>query len=247
MFFIGGLFGNILYYAVSYFTRGKENPPAPPAASGGLSCPSCGGTMGIPGLVPVIGYFFFLGRCRRCRGRLPVGLPALQAFSGMALPGVFHAFGFNIYAASIFLIISLAISITVIDMKTFTIPDPLVILFFVISIYPVLFSGSLKESLFGLLLFFLFFIVIMFIFPGSFGGGDLKYASVMGFFLGLEYSIVALEIALISGAVTGIVLAFVTGKSLKSRMPFGPFLTLGLICALFYGREIVLYYLKMFF
>ena len=94
---------------------------------------------------------------------------------------------------------------------------------------------------------FIFFLLILFLFPGSFGGGDVKFASVIGFFLGFEYSIVALEISLISGAVIGVIYGMKTGMKLKMKIPFGPFLSLGLIVSFFFGREILLLYYKFFY
>ena len=86
------------------------------------------------------------------------------------------------------------------------------------------------------------FILPLLIKKGGFGGGDIKYAVAMGFFLGFSETIVALEIALVSGALFGILFAVIKTKTLKAKIPFAPFLTLGFIVALLYGRDIMLLY-----
>jgi leader peptidase (prepilin peptidase)/N-methyltransferase len=77
----------------------------------------------------------------------------------------------------------------------------------------------------------------MLLFPGGFGGGDLKYAAAIGFFIGWELSIVAVETALVTGALAGTVYALLTRKGLRIRFPFAPFLALGFAVAVLYGRD----------
>jgi leader peptidase (prepilin peptidase)/N-methyltransferase len=89
---------------------------------------------------------------------------------------------------------------------------------------------------------FAFFALILLAFPGGFGGGDLKFASAIGLFCGWELSIVAVEAALISGAVAGAAYAAITRKGLRIRFPFAPFLALGFGVAVLYGRDIILLY-----
>lgn len=86
------------------------------------------------------------------------------------------------------------------------------------------------------------FIIILLIFPGSFGGGDLKYAAAIGFFLGLDLSIIALEASLISGALSGLIYSAVKKTGLRIKIPFAPFLTIGFITAFYLGKEIMFLY-----
>ena len=113
------------------------------------------------------------------------------------------------------------------------------------SLYPLHLNGRPLDNLYGLLLMGIFFLVIMFILPGSFGGGDIKYAAVLGAITGLEQSIVVLEAALISGALFGVIYAAAKGQGFRIKIPFAPFLTLGLCVSLFYGNEILLLYYRI--
>ena len=86
----------------------------------------------------------------------------------------------------------------------------------------------------------------MFIFPGSFGGGDLKFYAAAGLLLGFKMSIVLLEVSLITGALAGIVWAGINGWNLKIKIPFGPFISVGVIIRLLFGHTIILYYSQVF-
>jgi leader peptidase (prepilin peptidase)/N-methyltransferase len=77
------------------------------------------------------------------------------------------------------------------------------------------------------------------------GGGDIKMAAMMGAFLGVEKLAVAVFIALLSGSLVGITLMALGRKSRKDIIPFGPFLALGAVTVVFFGEEILNWYLRM--
>ena len=155
--------------------------------------------------------------------------------------------GINAYSINIYLLAGTAICIAAVDIKTLTIPNSMVILFIALSAYPIILNYDISDNLFGLLLLFAVFVVILLIFPGSFGAGDLKLASAIGFLSGFELSIVVLEVSLITGAVAGIAYSLLTRQSLRIKIPFAPFLAIGLVCSFLYGREILLVYYRVFY
>jgi leader peptidase (prepilin peptidase)/N-methyltransferase len=89
-----------------------------------------------------------------------------------------------------------------------------------------------------------FFFMIVMVMPRGMGMGDVKLVLMLGFFLG-KTVLVALFLAFLLGAVTGIVLMFAGVKGRKSQIPFGPFLAMGGITALFYGSWIIEKYTNM--
>ncbi len=78
--------------------------------------------------------------------------------------------------------------------------------------------------------------------PVAMGFGDVKLAGVLGALLGVQNLLVALLLAFIFGAVGGLL-----GKALgRGRVvPFGPYLVLGALAALFYGTPLVTWYLGL--
>jgi leader peptidase (prepilin peptidase)/N-methyltransferase len=79
------------------------------------------------------------------------------------------------------------------------------------------------------------------------GLGDVKLAGVMGLYLGRAV-IPALVIALLAGSLVGLALIARHGAAARKRaIPFGPFLALGGIAALFLGDLLVDWYVDAFF
>ena len=180
------------------------------------------------------------------RGKISKIYPLMEIFFGALSCLVYLKLGFGLYSVIIFLIFGISISISVIDLKTLTIPNSLIGVFFALSIYPVILNSNIKDNVFGFLLMGGFFTVVLLLFPGSFGGGDVKFAALIGILLGFELSIVALESALISGSLTGLVYALRSKRGFKIKMPFAPFLSTGVFISLMYGRDILLIYYSAF-
>ena len=74
--------------------------------------------------------------------------------------------------------------------------------------------------------------------------GDVKLAFLMGLLLGWPDTLVALFLAVFSGAIIGICLIVLGKKKMKSEVPFGPFLVAGAFLALFWADEIINWYLS---
>lgn len=74
------------------------------------------------------------------------------------------------------------------------------------------------------------------------GFGDVKLAFLMGLLLAFPKIVVALFFAFFSGAIIGVGLMALGKKSLKSELPFAPFLVSGVFFALFFGERVVNYY-----
>jgi len=77
-----------------------------------------------------------------------------------------------------------------------------------------------------------------------FGVGDIKLAFFIGLFLGWPNILVALFLAFFIGAIIGVGLIASQRKTLKSEVPFGPFLAAGTFIALFWGQSIINWYLN---
>jgi len=146
------------------------------------------------------------------------------------------------------LIASFLIIIFVYDLKHYLIPDKV--------IYPaILISGiwlayerqdvlNTAYAAFGAALFFL---IIVLISRGKWMGvGDIKLAFLMGLFLGWPAILVALLSAFYLGALVGICLIMSGRKTLRSEVPFGPFLVTGTFLAMFFGEKLVDWYLVLF-
>ncbi|MDY6935773.1 MAG: prepilin peptidase [Spirochaetota bacterium] len=242
MFFFGAMWGSFFFTLAVRYINGSFHDNRIKALFSASRCPNCQQKIAPIYLIPIIGYLVLKGRCNKCSSKINLSYPAFEVVYGVLFILIVSKIGMNAYSFTIFLITGLAISISIIDTKILIIPDSLVIVFVALSIYPIVLNYSFKDNLFGLIMMFLFFSVILLIFPGSFGGGDLKFASSIGLLLGVELSIVTLEVALISGSIIGTIYALIIKKGLRIKIPFAPFLAFGVITAFLYGRDIALVY-----
>ena len=75
------------------------------------------------------------------------------------------------------------------------------------------------------------------------GFGDVKISLFMGIFLSWPNILVALSLAFFSGAIIGLILVALKKKGLKSEIPFACFLVPATLVTLFWGEQIVEWYL----
>jgi len=246
-FAIGAFWGSFFYTLALRFADGsmKKNPLR--ALFSRSHCPSCGAAINPLFLIPFVGYVILRGKCRNCSAVISPLYPVMEILYGAMALLFLWKFGITPYTFNLYMLASIAACISLVDIKALIVPNSLVIAFIFLSAYPVLLNYSIKDNLFGMLLLLVVFLTIILIFPGSFGGGDVKFGAAIGLFSGLELAIVVLEISLVSGAVIGILYALIRKKTLKTKIPFAPFLALGLIVSMLYGREILLLYYRILY
>jgi prepilin signal peptidase PulO-like enzyme (type II secretory pathway) len=147
-----------------------------------------------------------------------------------------------------FLIVPFLIVIFVYDLKHYLIPDKIIYLGIVIALAFTIFnlSSVLNYLLAGLGAAAFFFSVVLLSRGKWMGVGDIKLALFMGLILGFPGILVALFLAFFTGAIIGIGLIVCRGKSLKSEVPFGPFLVGGTFVAIFLGKTIADWYFQYF-
>ena len=209
-------------------------------------------------LFPVFSYLALLGRCKGCKTKISIQYPVVELITGLLFAFLFLKFqdvffldtiSFSIvyaYYASIF---SLLIVVATYDLKHKIIPDILSIFLAGITFLGLFFingSGLEGQASFGFhipsLLDFLsgFFISVPFalmwlISRGKWMGlGDAKLAVGLGWLLGISNLFSGVVLSFWTGALVGIILMIFSKKhSIKSEIPFAPFLVLGTILAFF--------------
>ncbi|MFQ6050019.1 MAG: prepilin peptidase, partial [Candidatus Paceibacterales bacterium] len=163
------------------------------------------------------------------------------------------------------LVSCLLIIIFVYDLKHYIIPDrviyPAIVIAFLYQLFRILNLGFVSDlgfrisdfmillnPLLSAILALSFFLSIVLISRGRWMGvGDIKLAFFMGLFLGFPNILVALFSAFFIGAIIGLILIAAGLKTLKSEIPFGPFLITGTFLALFWGERLINFYQNLFF
>jgi leader peptidase (prepilin peptidase)/N-methyltransferase len=164
----------------------------------------------------------------------------------------FFGFGFSFWVWSLFF--SSLIVISFIDLNFQLIPDIFTISGIVIGLglnffYPQVLSlaregNAFLDSLFGTLVgggsIYLLGLVGLILFKReSMGFGDVKLMAMIGAFLGLKLVLLCFFVAPILGSVWGLILKI---KYKKDIIPYGPFLSLGSLISLYWGRDILEYF-----
>jgi prepilin signal peptidase PulO-like enzyme (type II secretory pathway) len=235
-------------------------------------CPHCRHVLGWPDLIPLLSFAWLRGRCRYCQKPISLQYPLVELATGGLFVLVFgfwkSEFGIGIWNLLDFVyllaISSFLIVVFVFDLKHYLIPDeiiyPAVIVSLIYRLFEILNFGN--WSLFGnwkleignSLPFVigpllsaagaaLFFFSIYFFSRGrAMGFGDVKLAFLIGLVLGFPQTAVALLFAFWSGSLIGLVLMLWKKKTLKSELPFGPFLVAGVFFAWFFGQAPVDWY-----
>ncbi|MDR1914188.1 MAG: A24 family peptidase [Clostridiales bacterium] len=83
-----------------------------------------------------------------------------------------------------------------------------------------------------------FLFLVAFVSKGGMGMGDVKFSAMIGAYLGFKYGIIALFTAIILGGAFGLILIALKKATRKTAVPFGPFLALGSVAAVFFESPI---------
>ena len=218
-------------------------------------CPYCFHPLGFFDLLPILSFFLLKGKCRYCKNKISLQYPLVELFTGTLFFLItkkflfFLSFQNLLYLFWLFIIVSLLIAIFVFDLKFYIIPDKLIYpAIFLATLYPLILNTRyflLKTLPFSLGIAFLFLAIFLFSKGKWLGFGDVKLVFFMGLFLSFPKTILALFLAFSFGAIIGIGLIIFKKKSLKSEVPFAPFLITGTILALFWGENLINWYLSL--
>ncbi|HMK60147.1 MAG TPA: prepilin peptidase [Dissulfurispiraceae bacterium] len=238
-----GSFLNVCIYRIP-----RELSIVTPASS----CPNCKTPIKPWDNIPVISYILLAGKCRKCGQKIALRYPSVELLNGLLYAAAAYQFGLGWHLPLICALISSMIVITFIDLDFQIIPDVITLPGMLIGlaasyfIMPDPFSRhtllSFTTSIIGLLAGGVTFYLIALLSRGGMGGGDVKMMAMLGSFVGWKGVFLTTLIGSLSGSLVGIALMIFKGKGRKTKIPFGPFLALGSLVTLFFGRIILDWY-----
>jgi leader peptidase (prepilin peptidase)/N-methyltransferase len=211
----------------------------------GSACMSCGTEIRWYDNVPVLSYVLLRGRCRSCGAGIGLRYPAVELTTALLVAGCVLAFGLTADAAvaTLFCIALVAVSAT--DLEHRIIPNKIVLPAAALVLAAQTVMHPSPEWALGALGASGFLFVAALAYPAGMGMGDVKLALLMGAMLGRTVG-VALMLGMIAALVPGVALLAKHGqKARKMGIPFGPFLALGSVVALFWGHAILDAYLAL--
>jgi leader peptidase (prepilin peptidase)/N-methyltransferase len=207
--------------------------------SPGSACMSCAHTLAWYDNVPLVSWLALRGRCRSCGVRIAARYPAVELATAVLVAGCFLRFGVTGQAAvgAFFCIVLVAVSGT--DLEHGIIPNRIVLpAAAVVLAANTALHPSIEWAL-GALAASGFLFAAALAYPKGMGMGDVKLALLMGAALGRTVP-VALMLGMLSALVPGVILLVRHGRAARTmRIPFGPFLALGSVVALFCGHALL--------
>lgn len=227
-------------------------------------CPHCLHRLGKGENVPVLGWLWLRGRCLSCKRPISVRYPVVEAATGLLFLLVFWTFGVSIHSIGYWTFCSWLLALSLIDLDTMTLPNPLTQSGLVAGLVFGLVAGFLTEGsptggvnqmmsgVFGAMLGLWLFDAIAVVGSitlgqAAMGGGDAKLAAMLGAWLGWKYLLLGGFLACALGAFVGGGAIALGLLNRRQPMPFGPFLALGAVIALFWGETILSAYLRLVF
>lgn len=215
-------------------------------------CPKCGEAIKWYDNIPIIGYLMLQGKCRKCKERISPQYLIVEIFTGWLCVQLCNVFGVTPEFIFYFVFLCLLLVATLVDFKHQIIPDEinffgmifgLAFSFFFPRLHGVFdHAAGLGHSMLGLLAgggsIYLTGVLGDIVFKKeSMGGGDVKLMGMVGAFLGWKMALLTYFLAPFFGAVIGLYVKYIKKKDI---IPYGPFLSLAAVLALFYGKELLL-------
>ncbi len=248
IFFLGLLVGSFLNVVILRMNTGRT------VVTGRSMCARCSRPLEWYELVPVLSFLFLRGKCRTCKNRISFQYPVVELVTGILFLTLYLKFplamGFSAYSWLSFLftatIASLLIVAAVYDARHKILPDGVIYPFLLLTLIAIAVKATLfpgfpaAKAVFDGVLVGLPFFLLWWLSKGRvMGFGDVKLALGIGWLLGTTLGFSAVILSFWIGAVFGLFLIGVSHThSMKSQVPFGPFLIAGTLIAGVWGISI---------
>lgn len=213
-------------------------------------CMTCGEEIKRRDLIPIISWCLLKGKCRACGAKISPRYTVVEALNGilwLVTAIYFDVISYPVYVLLSCLMISALVVVFFMDWDTQLINSWVVLFIGVVAIPRIIFCEypaglSVSSHIIGLFAASVPLMLITLItHEKAMGWGDVILMAAGGLYLGVNGILVALAIALITGAIGGLIQKHFSGDS---KFAFGPYLSLGIVVALFFGAQIGDWYME---
>ena len=214
-------------------------------------CPSCGHWISALENIPVVSYLALGGRCAACKARISPRYPCVELLTGALSGYVVWRYGFSWQTPAALVFVWSMIALAFIDLDTFYLPDdvtlPLIWCGLLVNLWGVF--TDLQSAVIGaaagyLALWSIYWAYKFATGKEGMGYGDFKLLAGIGAWLGWKMLPVVVLLSSFVGAIVGISLIVFARHGRNVPIPFGPYLVLGGLAALFWGDTLIKYYLQ---
>lgn len=232
-----GSFLNVLIYRIP---KGEEFVKTP------SHCMTCGHNLSWYENIPLISWLLQGGKCRACGVKLSAQYPIVEALNGAMwlLTGLLYR-GNWLTVGLYCVLFSMLLVLSVIDWRTFTIPNGINLVIFLLGVVRLITDLDHWVSyVIGLVSVSLVFLLMHLATHGNgLGMGDVKLVAGAGLLLGWSSMLLAVVIGSLSGA---IIHSVRMRRGADRKLAFGPYLAAGIWIAALGGQQIVDAYFGLF-
>lgn len=245
---LGLMVGSFLNVVIWRVPRG-ESVVAPPS-----HCPGCDIRIAERDNIPVVSWLLLHGKCRHCQQPIAARYPAVEILTASLFAAVAARIELNVALIGFLYFTAVAVALAFIDYDTKRLPNAITYPAYVVGpavlAVDALVSGSwtpFVRSMIGMVALFAFYLLLVVVYPAGMGGGDVKLAGIIGLFLGwLGYGalVVGAFLGFLLGGLWGVALIVLRRGGRKTAVPYGPFMLLGAMIAIFVGQPVAELYLE---
>ena len=211
---------------------------SPPSA-----CMSCAAEIAWYDNIPLVSYAVLRGRCRGCSARIPLRYPAVELVTGLLVAACVLAFGLTLDAAVAAFFCAALVAVSATDLEHRIIPNRVVIPAAAVVLVAQTLLHPSPEWTLAALAASGFLLAAAIAYPAGMGMGDVKLALLMGAMLGRTVPVALMAGMFLALVPSAVLLARHGTAARKMGIPFGPFLALGSVFALFAGEAVLDWYL----
>jgi leader peptidase (prepilin peptidase)/N-methyltransferase len=239
----GLLIGSFLTVVVDRVPRGAS------IVQPGSACGNCGLRLGVLDLVPVFSWLALRGKCRQCHTSIGIEPLVLEMSTSLLFGLMAWHFGWSWRLPAFCVLVAGLVALSWIDLHTKRLPREITYTTAALGV-PLLCVAAVVEHeprriltmLLGAAIALALMALIYWGSRGGMGDGDVRLSPLLGAYLGFlnpGLAPVGLFFGFFTGAIVGIVVMIVKHGDRRMAVPFGPFLALGTVLALFVGQPYI--------
>lgn len=215
-------------------------------------CPGCGQSIAAWDNIPLVSWVLLRGACRGCGATISFRYPAVELLTGLFTLLLVWQHGPTVEFAARFLFCSAMVVLIFTDLDHQILPNPVTIPGTVAGFLFSLFPGGVEwtDSLVGLVLGWVVIVAVSQAYlrlrgVEGMGMGDAKMMALVGAFLGWPSVLLVLVLGSLLGSLAGVYLLATGRGGLQAKLPFGTFLGIAGLVALFFGEAIIGWYMSL--